>query len=84
MFGDPEGLKSSRRRSTGLEMSGVFPQALDFLRPIPVFHAGDRGSNALVKARIGHWYEAHGIGKKEFKRKRYLDSNHENTFCCVR
>lgn len=20
-----------------------------------------------------HWYEAHGIGKKEFKRKRYLD-----------
>ena len=21
----------------------------------------------------GKWYEAHGIGKKEFKRKRYLD-----------
>jgi len=20
-----------------------------------------------------HWYEAHGIGRKEFKRKRYLD-----------
>ena len=20
-----------------------------------------------------HWHEAHGIGKKEFKRKRYLD-----------
>lgn len=20
-----------------------------------------------------HWYEAHGIGQKEFKRKRYLD-----------
>ena len=20
-----------------------------------------------------HWYEAHGIGKKEFKRKRHLD-----------
>jgi len=20
-----------------------------------------------------HWYEAHGIGKKEFKRKNYLD-----------
>ena len=20
-----------------------------------------------------HWYEAHGIGKNEFKRKRYLD-----------
>lgn len=21
-----------------------------------------------------HWYEAHGIGKKEIKRKRYLES----------
>ena len=20
-----------------------------------------------------HWYEAHGIGKKEFKRKKYVD-----------
>lgn len=20
-----------------------------------------------------HWYEAHGVGKREFKRKRYLD-----------
>ena len=20
-----------------------------------------------------HWYEAHGIGRKEFKRKRYMD-----------
>jgi hypothetical protein len=20
-----------------------------------------------------HWYEAHGIGRREFKRKRYLD-----------
>jgi len=20
-----------------------------------------------------HWYEAHGIGRKEFKRKRYID-----------
>jgi hypothetical protein len=26
------------------------------------------------RIRLGeHWYEAHGIGKKEFKRKRYLD-----------
>jgi len=25
----------------------------------------------VVKAEI-HWYEAHGIGKKEYKRKRYL------------
>ena len=31
----------------------------------------------LVSGRIRlaeiHWYEAHGIGKKEFKRKHYLD-----------
>ena len=24
-----------------------------------------------------HWYEAHGIGKKEIKRKRYLDEDYE-------
>jgi hypothetical protein len=36
--------------------------------------------NALIRLRDGrtrlaelHWYEAHGIGKKEFKRKAYLD-----------
>ena len=35
---------------------------------------------ALIRTRDGqtrlaelHWYEAHGIGKKEFKRKSYLD-----------
>jgi hypothetical protein len=35
---------------------------------------------ALVRLTSGrvrraelHWYEAHGIGKKELKRKRYLD-----------
>ena len=35
---------------------------------------------AYVRLRTGrvrlaelHWYEAHGIGKKDFKRKRYLD-----------
>lgn len=35
---------------------------------------------ALVRLRSGrvrlaelHWYEAHGVGKKEVKRKRYLD-----------
>jgi len=35
---------------------------------------------ATIKLRNGaihiaelHWYEAHGIGKKEMKRKRYLD-----------
>ena len=35
---------------------------------------------AMIRLRSGrirraelHWYEAHGIGRKEFKRKRYLD-----------
>jgi hypothetical protein len=26
----------------------------------------------VVRAEL-HWYEAHGIGRKEFKRKRYLE-----------
>lgn len=29
-------------------------------------------NSRVVRAEI-HWYEAHGIGRKEFKRKRYLD-----------
>jgi len=29
-------------------------------------------SGRIRKAEL-HWYEAHGIGKKEMKRKRYLD-----------
>ncbi len=36
--------------------------------------------SAMIRLRSGriryaelHWYEAHGIGRKEFKRKRYLD-----------
>ena len=30
-------------------------------------------ANGEVRQAEIHWYEAHGIGKKEFKRKRYLD-----------
>ena len=29
-------------------------------------------NDAICKAEV-HWYEAHGIGKKEFKLKRILD-----------
>ena len=29
-------------------------------------------SGRIRRAEL-HWYEAHGIGKKELKRKRYLD-----------
>jgi hypothetical protein len=32
-----------------------------------------RLSNGRIRRAELHWYEAHGIGKKEFKRKRYLD-----------
>ena len=29
--------------------------------------------NGRIRKAELHWYEAHGIGKKEIKRKRYLD-----------
>jgi hypothetical protein len=29
--------------------------------------------NGEVRRAELHWYEAHGIGKKEIKRKRFLD-----------
>ncbi|MGH8543697.1 MAG: hypothetical protein ACREX3_08720 [Gammaproteobacteria bacterium] len=32
-----------------------------------------RFSSGRVRVAELHWYEAHGIGKKEVKRKRYLD-----------
>lgn len=30
-------------------------------------------ANGRIRRAEIHWYEAHGIGKQEFKRKRYLD-----------
>lgn len=35
--------------------------------------AAIRLSNGRVRIAEIHWYEAHGIGKREFKRKLYLD-----------
>ena len=32
-----------------------------------------RLASGRVRRAELHWYEAHGIGRKEFKRKRYLD-----------
>ena len=32
-----------------------------------------RLSNGMLRKAELHWYEANGIGKKEYKRKRYLD-----------
>ena len=30
-------------------------------------------SNGHVRKAEIHWYEAHGVGRKEYKRKRYLE-----------
>ena len=35
--------------------------------------ASIRLSSGVVRRAEVHWYEAHGIGRKEIKRKRYLD-----------
>jgi hypothetical protein len=32
-----------------------------------------RASNGRLRRAEVHWYEAHGIGKRDFKIKRYLD-----------
>lgn len=32
-----------------------------------------RLANGRIRRAELHWYEAHGIGKKEIKRKRYVD-----------
>ncbi|MBI4557534.1 MAG: hypothetical protein HY706_08125 [Candidatus Hydrogenedentes bacterium] len=32
-----------------------------------------RLSNGHIRRAELHWYEAHGIGRREMKRKRYLD-----------
>jgi len=32
-----------------------------------------RLSTGRIRTAEVHWYEAHGIGRKEMKRKRYLD-----------
>lgn len=32
-----------------------------------------RGPRGQLRPAEVHWYEAHGIGKKDFKIKRYLD-----------
>ena len=36
-------------------------------------HAMIRLRNGRVRKAELHWYEAHGIGKRELKRKRYVD-----------
>jgi hypothetical protein len=36
-----------------------------------------RLANGRIRRAELHWYEAHGIGKKEIKRKRYVDEDYE-------
>ena len=36
-----------------------------------------RLANGRVRLAELHWYEAHGIGKRELKRKCYLDQSYE-------
>jgi len=38
-----------------------------------------RLSSGKLRLAEVHWYEAHGLGKKEIKRKRYLDQDYETT-----
>lgn len=35
--------------------------------------AGVRLRSGRIRKAELHWYEAHGVGKKEIKRKRYVD-----------
>ena len=35
-----------------------------------------RLTNGQIRHAEVHWYEAHGIGRKEMKRKRYVDDDH--------
>jgi hypothetical protein len=65
-----------------VEIIGVGRAIRELSRPAQVVWAGsveeDEGCrqhlhNGDVRLAELHWYEAHGIGKKEVKRKRYLD-----------
>lgn len=38
-----------------------------------LYGTAEHASNSRIRVAELHWYEADGIGKKEFKRKRYLD-----------
>jgi hypothetical protein len=68
---------------TDTEVIAVGPAIRDIVR-LRKFYGSGRWRKmkgiATIRLRDGgirraelHWYEAHGIGKKEFKRKRYLD-----------
>jgi hypothetical protein len=68
---------------TSIELIAEGPRLRDRLRLRRLYGLGrwrKMKGIARIRLRSGdvrlaelHWYEAHGIGKKELKRKRYLD-----------
>ncbi len=68
---------------TELEVIAEGRRIRDLARLLKLFGEGrwrKMKGQALIRLRNGrvrlaelHWYEAHGVGKKEMKRKRYLD-----------
>ncbi len=68
---------------TNIETIAVGPAIRDIKRLRKSYGAGRwRKLKGVAKVRLStgrvriaevHWYEAHGIGKREMKRKRYLD-----------
>jgi hypothetical protein len=68
---------------TGIEIIAVGKSIRDLPRLRRLYGSGRwRKLKGVARVRLQsghirtaelHWYEAHGIGKKEIKRKRYLD-----------
>jgi hypothetical protein len=68
---------------TDIEAIAIGSKIRDVVRLRRMYGKGRwRKLKGVAKVRLGsgrirlaelHWYEAHGIGKREMKRKRYLD-----------
>jgi hypothetical protein len=68
---------------TGIETIAIGPGIREIKRLRKQYGKGRwRKLKGIARVRLAtgrtrltelHWYEAHGIGKKEIKRKRYLD-----------
>ena len=66
-----------------IETIAIGRKIRDFPRPKRIYGQGRwrklkgvaqvRLRNGRIRLAELHWYEAHGIGRKEMKRKRYLD-----------
>jgi len=68
---------------TDIEVIAIGKSIRDLPRPRKLYGDGrwrKMKGIAIIQLRNGstrkaeiHWYEAHGIGRKEYKRKRYLE-----------